>query len=77
MTTFHKYFNQNPTVTYLQRRDIEKILHLGPASVTEIAEKVYYEKQLVVWNLLGMLRWGKVDVVGEKNHELVFALKEA
>lgn len=76
MTTFPNHFRQNRAVTTQQRRDIQKILTLGPASVTEIAQKVAYEKQLVVWNLLGMLRWGAVEVVDEVDHELVFALKE-
>ncbi|OLS21755.1 MAG: hypothetical protein ThorAB25_26510, partial [Candidatus Thorarchaeota archaeon AB_25] len=33
-------------------------------------------KDLVVWNLMGMLRWGEVEVAGEEEHEMVYKLKE-
>ena len=73
---FAGYFTQKQGDVRKQREDIENVLKGGPASVSKIAETTMYAKDLVVWNLMGMLRWGTVEVIGEENHEMVFILKE-
>jgi len=73
---FSNYFTQKRGAVRTQREAIEDVLKNGPASISKIAEKTMYSKDLVVWNLMGMLRWGVVETVAEESHEMVFALKE-
>lgn len=73
---FGKFFAQKRGDVRKQRKVIGEFLKAGPAAVSEIAEASHFETDLVVWNLMGMLRWGEVEVAGEKNHEMVYKLKE-
>ncbi len=73
---FASYFIQKQGDVRKQREAIEDVLKGGPASISKIAETTMYAKELVVWNLMGMLRWGTVETIGEENHEMVFMLKE-
>ncbi|MFW9809399.1 MAG: hypothetical protein ACFFE6_08480 [Candidatus Thorarchaeota archaeon] len=73
---FASYFTQKKGNVRTQRKAIETVLKNGPASVSKIAENTMYAKDLIVWNLMGMLRWGIVEAIGEENHEMVFVLKE-
>lgn len=77
MSVFTEYFEQKRGAIRKQRKAIKEVLESGPASVTEIAGKLEFEKKLVLWNLMGMLRWGDVDIVDERDHELIYALAEA
>jgi len=76
MTQFGKHFKQNRTIVMRQRKALHEILESGPTTVSAISEKVEFEKPVIVWNLLSMLRWGEVQVTGEEHHELVYGLKE-
>ena len=73
---FAQYFTQKRGDVRKQRKAIEAFLKKGPAPVSKIAEATAFEKSLVVWNLMGMLRWGEVEVAGEENDEMVYVLKE-
>jgi hypothetical protein len=73
---FSQFFNQKRGEVRKQRKAIDEFLQAGPASVSKIAESTKMETDLVVWNLMGMLRWGEVEVAGEENDEMVYALKE-
>jgi len=73
---FGRYFTQKRGDVRKQRKAIEDVLKGGPQSVSNIAEATKFETDLVVWNLMGMLRWGQVEVAGEENHEMVYVLKE-
>jgi hypothetical protein len=73
---FAQYFTQKRGDVRKQRKAIAEALKAGPASVSKITEATKYEKDLVVWNLMGMLRWGEVEVAGEEEHEMVYKLKE-
>ncbi|MHA3964342.1 MAG: hypothetical protein AM325_012485 [Candidatus Thorarchaeota archaeon SMTZ1-45] len=73
---FSSYFTQKKSDIHEQRSAIEKVLKGGPASISKIAKTTNYEKDLIVWNLMGMLRWGVVEITGEEEHEMVFVLKE-
>ncbi len=73
---FSKFFYQKTGTVRKQRENIEKVLKDGPSTVAAIADSTGYAKDLVLWNLMGMLRWGTVDVAGEEDHELKYVLKE-
>ena len=73
---FGQFFTQKRGDVRKQRKAITEALKAGPASVSKITEATEFEKDLVVWNLMGMLRWGDVEVAGEENHEMVYTLKE-
>ena len=73
---FGEFFNQKKGVVCKDRKALEAALKNGPRSVSTLADTTHLKKDLVMWNLLGMLRWGVVEVSGEEDHELVFALKE-
>lgn len=73
---FAQYFTQKRGDVRNQREAITDFLQAGPASVSKINEATEFEIDLVVWNLMGMLRWGEVEVLGEEDHEMVYTLKE-
>jgi hypothetical protein len=73
---FSRYFTQKRGDVRKQRKAIAEVLSGGPAAISKIAEATQFETDLVVWNLMGMLRWGEVEVASEENHELVYKLKE-
>lgn len=75
MSHFIDFFHQNTHETKEQRNKIHELLKDKELSVSEIASNLNIETPLVLWNLLGMLRWGKVDVL-ERDHELIFTIKE-
>jgi predicted transcriptional regulator len=74
---FTNFFSQKRGDIRKQRTAIEEILQAGPSTVSKIAETTRFEKNLVMWNLMGMLRWGVVDVASEEGEELTYVLKEA
>ncbi|MGY5879476.1 MAG: hypothetical protein RTV31_04450 [Candidatus Thorarchaeota archaeon] len=74
---FTNFFSQKRGDIRKQRKAIKKILGEGPSTVSAIAETAGFEKDLVVWNLMGMLRWGEVEVASEEGDELTYILKEA
>ena len=73
---FETFFHQKAGVVRAQREAIEKILSTGPSTVAAIAQSTGFKEDLVLWNILGMMRWGTVDVAGEEGHEIKYALKE-
>lgn len=73
---FGEFFNQKQGDVRKQRQALEEELKKGPTSVSILSDATQLEKKLVMWNLMSMLRWGVVEVSGEEDHELVFALKE-
>jgi hypothetical protein len=74
---FGEFFNQKQGLVRENRKALEEELKKGPMSVSTLADATQLQKDQVMWNLMGMLRWGIVEVSGEEDHELVFALKEA
>ncbi len=77
MKRFEPFFEQKRSDIRKQRQEIQLILSKGSATVSDIAGKSELEKDLIVWNLMALLKWGKVEIAGEENHELVYRLKEA
>ncbi len=74
--TFTNFFSQKRGDIRKQRKAIEEILQAGPSTVSKIAEATEFKKNLVLWNLMGMLRWGTVEIANEHGDELTYALKE-
>ena len=74
---FVSFFSQKRGEVRKQRKAIEDVLTDGPSTVSTIAEATGFEKNLVVWNLMGMLRWGVIEVASEAGEELTYVLKEA
>jgi hypothetical protein len=70
------FFKQNIGVINNQRETISKVLKTGPTTISAIAEATGFAKDLIVWNLLAMLKWGTVEVESEHGEELTYALKE-
>ncbi len=76
MRNYESYFQQNRRDVRKQRSVIFKTLSGNPATISELHKSTKMPKDLLLWNLVGMIRWGDVDVVGEDEHELIYALKE-
>jgi len=74
---FTNFFSQKRGDIRKQRKAIEEVLQAGPSTVSDISTITGFEKNLVMWNLMGMLRWGMVDIVNEEGEELTYVLKEA
>ena len=70
------YFKQNTHLIQEQRDSISKVLKNGPTTISAIAEATGYAKDLIFWNLLGMLKWGTVEIENEHGEELTYTLKE-
>jgi predicted Rossmann fold nucleotide-binding protein DprA/Smf involved in DNA uptake len=58
------------------RNYIMKQLTDGPKTVQEIASATNLESHHVLWNLLAMMKWNKVEIAGEHKHEYIYAIKE-
>ncbi|MFW9908172.1 MAG: hypothetical protein ACFFEF_06320 [Candidatus Thorarchaeota archaeon] len=76
MKRFAPFFEQKQNEVRNQRQIIQLALSEEPASVSRLAEKTGMAKDLIVWNLMGLLKWGKIVIAGEKNNELIYSLKE-
>ncbi len=76
MTSFTQFFQQKRGDVRKQRKAIQEALENGPSTVTKLASMLDFPKDLIVWNMMGLMRWGVVEVAGEENHELIYGLKE-
>jgi len=70
------YFKQNTKDVRDQRAAISKVLKAGPTTISTIAKNTGYPKDLIFWNILGMLKWGTIEIENEHGDELTYALKE-
>ncbi|MFW9909340.1 MAG: hypothetical protein ACFFEF_12260 [Candidatus Thorarchaeota archaeon] len=77
MRRFSGFFEQKHSEVRHQRQRIKEAVSGGANTVDKISEATKMPKELVVWNLMGLLKWGQVEVCGEVNHEPVYAIKEA
>ncbi|MFW9834507.1 MAG: hypothetical protein ACFFEK_10965 [Candidatus Thorarchaeota archaeon] len=48
----------------------------GPATVTEIAKATNMEKDYILDNLLALMKWNMVEIVGDEKREYIYARKE-
>lgn len=71
---FEMYFSQKRSKTHKQRKEIMENLRESPSTVSEIAERIRLEKPLILWNLMGMLKWGIVSISDVRDNQLVFSI---
>ena len=60
----------------IDRSRILREVRDGAATITEISRATKMEKDYILENLLAMLKWNQVEIVGQENHEYIYAKKE-
>lgn len=60
----------------IDRSLIMKEIQDGPATITEIAKATKMEKDYILENLLALMKWNLVEIVGDENREYIYARKE-
>ena len=73
---FTNYFKQPTGVIREERAAIEIILKSEPSTITSIVKITGYAKDLILWNLLAMMKWGVVEIASEEGDELTYKIKE-
>ncbi|MFW9788922.1 MAG: ArsR family transcriptional regulator [Candidatus Thorarchaeota archaeon] len=48
----------------------------GPATISEIAKATKMEKGVILENLLALMKWNLIEIVGDENREYIYARKE-
>ncbi|MFW9913616.1 MAG: hypothetical protein ACFFEU_14150 [Candidatus Thorarchaeota archaeon] len=48
----------------------------GPKTVTTISKATQLESDRVLWNLLAMMKWNKVEIAGVEKREYLYTIKE-
>jgi hypothetical protein len=77
MNHFETFFAQKRNEVRKQRSAIKEVLSKSQATITEIADKTQMPKDLILWNLMAMLRWGSVEIIGENNCEYIYSFRES
>ncbi|RLI54324.1 MAG: hypothetical protein DRP09_13365 [Candidatus Thorarchaeota archaeon] len=57
----------------IHRSMILRELGGAPATITEIAKATGLEKGFILQNLLALMKWGQVAIIGDKNSEYIYA----
>ncbi len=60
----------------IDRNHILSEIRDGPATITEIAKGTKMEKDYILENLLALMKWNLVEIVGEEDREYIYARKE-
>ena len=60
----------------IDRSHILREIQDGPATITEIAKATKMEKDYILENLLALMKWNLVEIVGDANREYIYARKE-
>ena len=60
----------------IDRSHILREIRDGPATITEIAKATKMEKDYILENLLALIKWNQVEIVGDENREYIYARKE-
>ena len=58
------------------RSHILREIQDGPATITEIAKATKLEKDYILENLIAMIKWNQVEIVGDEKREYIYARKE-
>ncbi len=77
MKRFALFFEQKHSEVRQQRKAIKEALVGGANTVAKISDSTELAEDLVLWNMMGLLKWGTIEVSGHENHEVVYSLKEA
>ena len=60
----------------IDRNHILREIRDGPATISEIAKATKMEKDYILENLLALMKWNLVEIVGDENREYIYARKE-
>ena len=60
----------------IDRSHILREIQDGPATISEIARATKMEKDYILENLLALMKWNLVEIVGDENYEYIYARKE-
>ncbi|MFW9964062.1 MAG: hypothetical protein ACFFCX_10885 [Candidatus Sifarchaeia archaeon] len=60
----------------IDRNHILSEIRDGPATITEIAKGTKMGKDYILENLLALMKWNLVEIVGEEDREYIYARKE-
>ena len=60
----------------IDRSHILREIQDGPATVSELAKATKMEKEYILENLLAMIKWNQVEIVGDEKREYIYAKKE-
>jgi hypothetical protein len=60
----------------IDRSYIMREIRDGPATVSEIAKATKMEKDYILDNLLALMKWNMVEIVGDEKREYIYARKE-
>ena len=71
---FVKLFNQKKSEVRKQRQAIWNALSRKSSTISEMVDELTMPKNVILWNLLAMIRWGQVEIVEETKEELVYAI---
>ena len=60
----------------INRNIIMLELEGAPATITELAKATKLEKDFILENLLALMKWNQVSIIGDKNREYIYAKKD-
>jgi hypothetical protein len=60
----------------IERSIIRKHLEDSPRPVSYLAKKTKLDSDVILWNLLAMMKWNQVEIVGEEKREYLYSQKE-
>jgi hypothetical protein len=60
----------------VERSSIERVLTANPTTISSIAKETKLGKDRILWNLLAMMKWNRVEIVGEEKREYIYGIKE-
>ena len=76
MKRFATFFEQKKSEVRRQRKLIKEALVGGANTVAKISSTTDMPEDLVLWNVMGLLKWGELEVTGHEHHEVMYTLKE-
>ncbi len=60
----------------IERSTIIKHLDAGPQTITYLAKKTKFDSDVVLWNLLAMMKWNQIEIVGVDKREYIYGKKD-
>ena len=60
----------------IERSFIIKQLEDTPKTVTDIAKATKMDKDRVLWNILALMKWNRIEITGEEKREYIYSIKE-
>ncbi|MHA1908299.1 MAG: hypothetical protein ACW98Y_13455 [Candidatus Thorarchaeota archaeon] len=76
MKSFASFFKQKHSEVRHQRKMIKEAVIGGANTVAKISDSTDLPEDLVLWNIMALLKWGELEVTGHEHHEVMYALRE-